>query len=46
MQLPYSDKMEIRRLSRLFDNMSEYYKLFWFRAIVNDPICGSGNGFT
>lgn len=35
MQLPYSDKIEIQRLSRIFDNMSECYKLFWFQAIVN-----------
>lgn len=35
MQLPYSDKIETQYFSRLFDNMSECYKLFWFQAIVN-----------
>ena len=32
--LPVSDQLEIRYLSRLFDNMSECYKLFWFQAIL------------
>ena len=35
MQLPYSEKLNIAALSRLFDNKSESYKLFWFQAIVN-----------
>ena len=35
MQLPHSEKLDIRQLSRLFDNMSECYKLFWFGAIVD-----------
>ena len=34
MQLPFSDELEIKYLSRLFDNKSESYKLFWFHAIV------------
>jgi len=34
MQLPYSDELNIGYLSRLFDNTSECYKLFWFKAIV------------
>jgi len=34
MQLPFSDELEIKYLSRLFDNKSECYKLFWFQAIV------------
>ena len=34
MQLPYSDKLNIAALSRLFDNKSECYKLFWFQAIL------------
>ncbi len=35
MNLPYSDELDIQHLSRLFDNMSECYKLFWFQAIVD-----------
>ena len=35
MQLPYSDELNIGYLSRLFDNTSECYKLFWFKAIVS-----------
>ena len=38
MQLPYSEKLNIAALSRLFDNKSECYKLFWFQAIV-DHVC-------
>ena len=34
MQLPYSDVLDIAHFSRLFDNKSEYYKLFWFQAIA------------
>ena len=34
MQLPFSEELEIKHLSRLFDNKSECYKLFWFQAIV------------
>lgn len=33
--LPYSDKLDVQRLSHLFEKMSECYKLFWFQAIVN-----------
>ena len=35
MELPYSEKLNIQYLSRLFDNKSECYKLFWFEAIVH-----------
>ena len=35
MYLPPSDNLAIQYLSRLFDNKSECYKLFWFQAIVN-----------
>lgn len=35
MQLPESEKPDIRYLSRLFDNKNECYKLFWFEAVVN-----------
>lgn len=34
MQLPYSDQLNIQYLGRLFDNTSECYKLFWFKAIM------------
>ena len=34
MQLPKSDQLNIASLSRLFDNKSECYKLFWFQAIL------------
>lgn len=40
MNLPYSNKLDIKHLSRLFDNMSECYKLFWFQAIVDAVISG------
>ena len=33
--MPYSEKLNIRSLQRLFDNMSECYKLFWFQAVVD-----------
>ena len=35
MQLPGSEQLNIASLSRLFDNKSECYKLFWFQAILN-----------
>ena len=33
--LPKSTSIDTQRLGRLFDNMSESYKLFWFQAIVS-----------
>ena len=33
-QLPYSDELNIGYLSRLFDNTSNCYKFFWFKAIL------------
>ena len=33
--LPSSDRISIAQLFRLFDNMSENYKIFWFMAIVD-----------
>ena len=36
MQLPYSDKLNTASLARLFDNKSESYKLFWFKAILHE----------
>ena len=33
MQLPCSEELNIEYLGRLFDNTSECYKFFWFKAI-------------
>ena len=35
MDLPRFQNLDTIHLQRLFDNMSECYKLFWFRAIVD-----------
>ena len=35
MQLPYSEELNIEYLGRLFDNTSECYKFFWFKAILS-----------
>lgn len=40
MQLPFSDELEIEYLGRLFDNTSECYKFFWFKAIVTKILEG------
>lgn len=40
MQLPYSDELNIEYLGRLFDNTSECYKFFWFKAIVAKVLDG------
>lgn len=40
MQLPYSDTLEVQKLSRIFDNTSECYKFFWFQAIVSKVLEG------
>ena len=40
MQLPYSDELNIAAFSRLFDNKSECYKLFWFQAILGEVCAG------
>lgn len=40
MQLPYSDELEIEYLGRLFDNTSECYKFFWFKAIITKILEG------
>lgn len=39
MQLPCSEELNIEYLGRLFDNTSECYKFFWFKAIVAKRIC-------
>ena len=41
MNLPQSAYLDIGKLSRIFDKKSESYKLFWFKAIV-DEVC-NGN---
>ena len=33
-QLPESEKLNIEDLQRIFDDKSECYKLFWFKAIL------------
>lgn len=40
MNLPYSDEIDVAHLSRIFDNKSECYKLFWFQAIVQKVNAG------
>ena len=40
MQLPYSDQLNIAAFSRLFENKSESYKLFWFQAVLNEVCTG------
>lgn len=40
MHLPYSEDLQIEYLGRLFDNTSECYKFFWFKAIVQKVIEG------
>ena len=40
MNLPYSDELHIEYLSRLFDNTSECYKFFWFKAILEKVVAG------
>ena len=40
MKLPYSEERNIEYLGRLFDNTSECYKFFWFKAIVAKVIEG------
>lgn len=40
MHLPYSDELEVRYLSRLFENTSECYKFFWFQAIISKLLEG------
>lgn len=36
MVLPNSEKLNTASLSRIFDNKSESYKLFWFKAILHE----------
>lgn len=43
--LPIKENLQIASLSRLFDNMSESYKIFWFQSIVNG-VCDGKTVFT
>lgn len=36
--LPYSEKLNIGSLSRIFANTSECYKFFWFRALIDTTV--------
>lgn len=40
MNLPQSDQLEIKYLSRVFDKTSECYKFFWLQAIVSKVLEG------
>lgn len=40
MQIPQSEKVNTASLARLFDNKSESYKLFWFKAILYEVSLG------
>lgn len=40
MLLPQHEQLDTIHLQRLFDNMSECYKLFWFQAIVEKVYVG------
>lgn len=39
-QLPYSEQLNTASLARIFDNKSESYKLFWFKAILHEVNLG------
>ena len=41
MNLPAYKNLDTQHLQRLFDNMSECYKLFWFQAIVDAVVEGN-----
>jgi hypothetical protein len=40
MQFPECNGLNTLHLQRLFDNMSECYKLFWFKAIIESVMAG------
>ena len=42
-QLPESEKLNIEDLQRIFDDKSECYKLFWFKAILKKVKDGKQN---
>ena len=41
MNIPESSKLNTSALARLFDNKSESYKLFWFKAILHEVAKGN-----
>lgn len=41
MVLPNSEKLNTASLARIFDNKSESYKLFWFKAILQEVAKGN-----
>ena len=41
MILPYHEQLNTGSLQRLFDNMSECYKLFWFQSVVDQVFSGN-----
>ncbi len=41
MNLPHHEQLNTGYLQRLFDNMSECYKLFWFQSVVDQVRLGS-----
>ena len=43
LQIPFSEKLNTASLARLFDNKSESYKLFWFKAILYEVGQGRAN---
>ena len=40
LKIPQSEKLNTTSLARLFDNKSESYKLFWFKAILHEVAKG------
>lgn len=40
MNLPSYKNLDIGHLSRLFEKMSESYKIFWFQAILDSVSAG------
>lgn len=38
MNLPYDENLPISRFAHIFDNTSECYKFFWFRAILSKVV--------
>ena len=45
MNLPQSEQLNIERFSHLFENKSECYKLFWFKAIL-EKVCSGKSELT
>lgn len=43
MNLPYDENLPISRFAHIFDNTSECYKFFWFRAILSKVLAATGD---